>query len=83
MLALRARDGGVFGGFVSEVKLPSEAGSDRRQFYGSGESFLWQLEDIGGIPPPPTAEGAEPPDHLLHCHRWTGENHYFMLSNKE
>jgi hypothetical protein len=82
VLALRARDGGIFGGFASELKRPSEAGLDRRQFYGSGESFLWQLEAIGGLPPLPTAD-RQPPDHLLHCHRWTGENHYFMLSNKE
>lgn len=84
ILALRDQTGAVFGGFASELKLPSETGPDKRHFYGSGESFLWQLEPIKGLPPLPSAQsGDEPPDHLVHCHRWSGENNYFLLSSKD
>ena len=51
-------------------------------FYGGGETFLYSIERLTGLPPLLTGE-EPPPNEAVHVHRWTGANSYFMFSSRE
>ncbi|KAL1499971.1 hypothetical protein AB1Y20_012650 [Prymnesium parvum] len=77
LLVLKDTTGQVFGGFCSEWRPPAKPA----HFYGSGESFLFNVEAVCDLPPLLT--GDEPPTEAVQVFRWTGENTYFMFSDRE
>ena len=78
VLAIRDSTGSVFGAFCSEWREPSKP----PEFYGSGETFLYMVERLEGLPPLPVGDGP-PPHEALHVHRWSGENSFFMFSDRD
>lgn len=78
VLAIKDSEGNVFGGFCSEWRMPSTPAN----FYGSGESFLFLVERVLGLPPLPVGDNP-PPDEAVSKFAWTGGNSYFMFSHKE
>ena len=78
ILAIKDREGNVFGAFCSEWREPSLPPS----FYGSGECFLFSVERLVDLPPLPVGD-APPPNEAVNVHRWTGANSFFMLSDRD
>ena len=78
ILAIKDTSGHVFGAFCTEWRPPSLPAN----FYGGGESFVFQVERLKDLPPLPLADGP-PPDQACQVFRWTGTNNYFMFSAKD
>jgi len=77
LLVIKDRAGNVFGGFCSEWRPPSKPS----KFYGSGETFLFAVETVNNLPR--LLGGEEPPNEAVRVFRWTGNNSYFMFSDRE
>ena len=78
VLCIKDGSGNVFGAFCTEWREPSNP----PKFYGCGETFLYSVERVEGLPPLPL--GDQPPPHeALHVHRWSGENAFFMFSHRD
>ena len=79
ILAIKDDGDSVFGAFCSEWREPSESAS----FYGTGETFLFSVERLEGLPPLPSGKDEAPPREAVHVHRWSGENSFFMFSHRD
>jgi len=79
ILVIKDDTGNVFGAFCSEWREPCVP----ETFYGNGETFLFSVERLEGLPPLPAGEGLPPPHEALHVSRWTGVNNFFMLSHRD
>ena len=78
IMAMRDREGVVFGAFATEFKPASLPPT----FYGGGESFVFQVESLHNLPPLPQ-EDSPPPTEACAIYRWTAANSYFMISAKD
>ncbi|KAI8148551.1 TLD-domain-containing protein [Fennellomyces sp. T-0311] len=65
MLVIQTTDDEIFGVYISE---PLQIQS---RYYGSGECFLWRLEDM------------HDDDQQPEIYRWTGKNDYLIYSGRE
>lgn len=78
ILAMREREGVVFGAFATEIRPASLPPT----FYGGGESFVFQVESLHNLPPLPQ-EDSPPPTEACAIYRWTAANSYFVISAKD
>ena len=79
ILAIKDDGDNVFGAFCSEWREPSVPAS----FYGTGETFLFSVERLEGLPPLPSGKDEAPPREAVHVHLWSGENSFFMFSHRD
>ena len=77
-LVIKDASGNIFGAFCSEWREPNQPNA----FYGSGETFLFSVERVEGLPPLPAGEHP-PPHEAVQIYRWTGANSLFMFSDRE